>query len=452
MVRIPPLRNLVLLIAAAVAAAVPQAGHAQPAVAEPPPAASAEPAVDSTQQANTGHARSNKELDPETGKEIFRGRAGFFERLPPRPERSPVERASLIAELRRVYSLPPDQWPAPHVDESVEWREIGLLPKPEKVEPDTPKAARIELGKHLFFDPRLSASRQLACASCHDPDLAWADGRTVSFGNERTVLRRNAPTILNVGYAEAFFWDGRAQSLEEQAHGVMLNSDEMGSSKEMIEERLQGIPDYVAMFQRAFPDEPIDIDRASVAIAEFERTIVGGRSPFDRFLGGETDALSDEAIAGLDLFRRDGRCINCHHGPTFTDNNLHDVGLSYYGRQYEDLGRFAHTERAEDVGRFKTPSLRNVSRTGPYMHNGLFPSLRGVLNMYNAGMPTLVPKNQEQLDDPLFPRKSPLLRPLGLNRRDLDDLEAFLQSLEEPLHRVRPPERAPESPEAPVAP
>src|SRR5690606_16135154 len=265
------------------------------------PATQPPAAHDAPQSSKPAQPESRSDIDREEAKEIFRGRAGFFERLPPRPERSPEERAKHIEQLRRAYTQSPDQWPAPHADESVEWKEIGLLPKPEEVKPDTPAAARIELGKHLFFDPRLSASRQLACASCHDPDLAWADGRTVSFGNERTILRRNSPSILNVGYAEVHFWDGRAGSLEEQAHGVMLNSDEMGSSQELIEERLKRVPQYVELFQKAFPDEAIDIHSASRAIAEFERTIVGGRSQFDRFLSGHADALSDQALAGLDL-------------------------------------------------------------------------------------------------------------------------------------------------------
>jgi cytochrome c peroxidase len=445
MVAILPIRFLARLVVGMVLVAAVRVGQAQPALAEPPSAAAPNPAADSAPPTSESEGETDKPFDREQAKQIIRGRAGYFERLPPRPERSPEERAAHVERLRELYSLPADQWPPPKVDESVEWKEIGLLPKPQEVEPESPEAARIELGKHLFFDPRLSASRQLACASCHDPDLAWADGRTISFGNERKPLSRKAPAILNAAHTEVLFWDGRAGSLEEQAHNVMLNSDEMDSSQQMVEERLKNIPLYVELFERGFPGEPIDIKAASRAIAEFERTIVAGRSSFDRFLAGERDALSDSAVAGLDLFRREGGCMNCHHGPTFTDNRLHNVGLSYYGRQYEDLGQYVHTGRAEDVGKFKTPSLRNVSRTAPYMHNGLFPSLRGVLNMYNAGMPTLVPKNREQLEDPLFPVKSPLLKPLGLNDQDLQDLEAFLRSLEEPLLRVRPPQRAPEA-------
>jgi cytochrome c peroxidase len=153
---------------------------------------------------------------------------------------------------------------------------------------------------------------------------------------------------------------------------------------------------------------------------------------------GDAKALSDEAIRGLDVFRGAGRCMNCHHGPTFSDGQYHDLGLSYYGRELEDLGRYKISDQAEDVGRFRTPSLRNIGATGPYMHNGLF-ELSGVLNAYNAGMATLRRK-PEQAGDPLFPTKSPRLRPLGLNKQDLADLRAFLESLTEPKLRVRAPE------------
>ena len=179
-----------------------------------------------------------------------------------------------------------------------------------------------------------------------------------------------------------------------------------------------------------------------MALATFQRTLIStGRADFDRFLNGDTAKLSDSALRGLHLFRTVARCVNCHHGPTFSDNQFHDLGLSYYGRKFEDLGRYRITKDPKDVGRFKTPSLRNVTRTAPYMHLGLF-NLDGVINMYDAGMATLRRKPHEQ-DDPLFPTKSHLLRPLGLTKQDKADLIAFLESLEEPFRRIRPPELPP---------
>ena len=183
------------------------------------------------------------------------------------------------------------------------------------------------------------------------------------------------------------------------------------------------------------------MERIAMAIATFERTIVGGRSRFDSFVTGKNkNSLADDAMRGLHLFRTTARCANCHNGPNFTDEQLHNLGLSYYGREFEDLGRYVITKKPSDVGKFKTPSLRNVARTGPYMHNGLFDELNGVLSMYNAGMPTLR-RRESQESDPLFPdHKDPLLKPLGLNAHDKADLIAFLESLTEPRQCVRPPQ------------
>lgn len=363
------------------------------------------------------------------------GRSGFFERVPLRVERTPEERARKVAELREAYARPTSQWPAPTVDDGTPWKELGILPRlaPPAENPLTKE--KVLLGRILFFDPRVSGTGEMACASCHDPDLGWADGRTVSFGLHRLALKRNSPSILNAAYASTLFWDGRAGSLEDQAEQVLQNPQEMGGSEAVLQERLGAIPEYRAAFEKAFGDGSITLERTAQALASFERTLVGGRSRFDSFLRGKSEALSDEALLGLDLFRREARCLNCHNGPLLSDGQFHDVGLSYYGRKYQDRGRYEITQAAEDVGRFRTPSLRNVTSTGPVMHNGLF-RLTNVLSMYNVGMPNLVPR-PDQKEDPLFPaKKSPLLKPLGLNRQDLADLEAFLEALEEPRLRV----------------
>ncbi|WP_337177633.1 cytochrome c peroxidase [Paludisphaera sp.] len=355
----------------------------------------------------------------------------------PTPAESEDSRRARAAELRAIYWKSSGEWPAPWVDEGVDWRELGRLPAaPAPADnPTTPE--KVELGKKLFFDPRLSGSGQLSCASCHDPDLGWADGRTTAFGHRREPLRRNSPTIMNLAHMPAIFWDGRAGSLEDQAREVILNPSEMSATPDSVVRELSAVPEYRDSFRAVFGSEDVDLDMIAKAVAAFERSIVGGRSAFDKFLGGDRDAMSDEAILGLDLFRRKARCMNCHHGPAFSDGQFHDLGLSYYGRELEDLGRYRVTALPEDVGRFRTPGLRNVAATGPYMHNGLF-ELTGVLNMYNAGMATLKRK-PEQADDPLFPTKSPHLKPLGLDKRELADLKAFLESLTEPKRRVRAP-------------
>jgi len=354
---------------------------------------------------------------------------------------TPEQYAAQAAELRITYSKPPAEWPKPELEEhpDLKFAEIGRLPReaphPER-NPFTKEKA--ELGKQLFFDPRLSGSMQIACASCHDPDLGWADGRTVAFGHDRQVGTRNTPTIMNSGFGESFFWDGRASSLESQSRQPVINEIEMHSTPDLIAERVNQIAGYREAFKRVFDVDEVSFDEIGKAIACFERTIVGGRSRFDAFMDGKTDVLSDSAVRGLHLFRTTARCINCHNGPNFSDNQFHNLGLTYYGRKFEDLGRYIATKKPEDVGRFKTPTLRNVTATAPYMHNGLF-ELEGVLNIYNAGGFDPEPKNEAQANDPLFPKKSALLKKLNLSKRDLADLTEFLKALEEPKQRVRPP-------------
>jgi cytochrome c peroxidase len=361
-----------------------------------------------------------------------------FTRIPPRPLKSEAEYKDLAAELRTAYQKPRAEWPKPTIDEDVELAELAPVPKPEFPKDNPYTKEKAELGQQLFFDPRLSGSGQIACASCHDPELGWGDGRAVSFGHKRQSTKRNAPQLLTAAYGSSFFWDGRVSSLEEQAKEPILAAGEMAADGlGSVLERLAKVPGYRDRFKAAFGSEDVTFDRAAQAIATFERSIVRayGGNKFDRFLRGESAALPDDAVRGLHLFRTDARCINCHSGPLLTDGKFHDVGLSYYGRSLEDLGRYNITKRPEDVGAFRTPTLRNIARTAPYMHNGLF-ELDGVLNMYNAGMPTLRPR-ENQVGDPLFPKKSSHLKPLGLNRQDLSDLKAFLESLSERKLRIR---------------
>jgi cytochrome c peroxidase len=364
----------------------------------------------------------------------------------PRPERSQAERSALAQRLRGVYGAEPAAWPASTVDAGVEWKEVGLLPKVVHPADNPWSAAKADLGRMLFFDARLSAGRTLACASCHEPNLGWADGRAVSQPRGHGP-GRNAPTIRNAVHQPTLFWDGRVASLEQQAREALTNPLEMDARPEDVVALLEESPDYRDRYAGAFPGEPITLDGVVRALACFERTVVGGRSRFDAFLDGDTAALSDAEVLGLDLFRREARCMNCHHGPAFSDGRFHDLGLSFYGRSREDRGRMKVTGNPGDSGRFRTPSLRDVTRTTPLMHTGAF-ELRGVLNMYNAGMVTLK-RQPHQHHDAAFPVKSRHLRPLGLNRQDLDDLAAFLGSLEEPRHRVQPPALPPRAPAAP---
>ncbi len=348
-------------------------------------------------------------------------------------------RAELLAWLRTEYAKPPAAWPIPVLDEGVPHRELatpGPVPFPEGMEPTREKK---ELGLSLFFDPRLSGSQQISCSRCHDPEKGWADGRSLAQGVFMGQLTRNTPGLQGVGHHTSIFWDGRSPSLEAQAAAVITHPKEMAGNPEKIVQRLAAVKDfYPPRFKAAFGDESITFERILQAIAAFERGLTTGRSRFDRFLAGKHDALNDAELHGLHLFRTQARCLNCHNGPHFSDGLFHNAGLTYYGRRFEDLGRHTVTGKAEDVGRFRTPSLRNVSRTGPWMHHGLFPTMRGVINLYNAGMPRPARKDHQK-DDPLFPETSPLLKPLHLSPDQRADLEAFLMSLDEPPMRVLTP-------------
>ena len=341
-------------------------------------------------------------------------------------------------DVRAAYSREPALWPAPVLDAGIEHRELWLVPR-RKASDDPMLKAREELGELLFFDARLSGTGQMACASCHDAELGFSDGRATSFGKDFLSLPRNAPSLWNTGLRKSWFWDGRASSLEEQASMVWANPREMDTTPEKVTAVLASSRGYRERFAAAFGSEEANATQALTALAAYEQTLVSdGSSAFDNFLEGDHAALSDAQLRGLHLFRTKARCINCHNGPLLSDDQFHNVGLTYYGRELQDLGRYVHTKDPADVGKFRTPSLRNLGRTAPYMHNGQF-DLDGVLNMYNAGMPRITPKG-DQVHDPLFPKKSPLLQPLQLTDEEKADLKEFLLSLTERRRRVRAPE------------
>ena len=331
--------------------------------------------------------------------------------------------------LRRVYALPSNQWPAPHIDDGVQWQELAPLPKqaPEPADnPGTPE--KVALGRKLFEDPRLSRSGQIACASCHDRQLGWGDGRAVSFGHDRQAGTRNAMSVAMAAYSQPLFWDGRAATLEEQAAFPIQDSQEMAFTTRELERRLNRSKDYPAEFARVFGNRKISMREVGQAIAAYERTLVPRNSRFDRFLEGQRNLLDDRQLWGLLLYRTHARCMNCHSGPALSDNQFHNLGIHFHGRAKQDLGRYHVTGDPADSGKFRTPSLRNVGNTGPWMHNGAFPVLRGIVNMYNVGMPRPQPK-PEQADDPLFPQTDPLLKVLDLHKTELEAITEFLQSL-----------------------
>lgn len=344
-----------------------------------------------------------------------------------------------VDSLRNIYSQSPDKWPTPHVDEGVQWKELGVLP-PSPIDMENDSVKRIvELGKLLFFDPRLSSSNQLSCASCHAPDLNWADGKEVSIGHDHSVNKRNAISIENVWAQKKLFWDGRADSLEQQAEGPISSQIEMHQDLKTLAKKIAKVKGYHPLFEQAFGSKKITNQRIFKSLATYQRTITSRKTDFDMFLEGKKNALTDQQVFGLHLFRTKARCMNCHNGSLFTDFDFHNVGLTYYARKYEDLGLYNITKKPEDVGKFKTPSLRDVMRTAPWFHNGLFSDINGVMNMYNVGMPVQRIR-PEQENDPLLPKNDKLLRGLALSKAERDAVVSFLHAITTIPWKVRQPE------------
>lgn len=290
----------------------------------------------------------------------------------------------------------------------------------------------IALGKKLYFDPVLSDDKTVSCASCHSPEQGYGDGRKTALGVRKQTGNRNAPTVLNAAFSPVQFWDGRAASLEEQAAGPIANPIEMNLSHTECVARLNGNAEYRALFARAFGEGSITIRHVQKAIAAYERTVVTGNSPFDRYqYGGDKTAMSEAAVRGLALFmdREKGNCSACHSvGPksaVFSDGQFHNLGTGMNAEgELTDLGRFEQTKREADRGAFKTPSLRNVAQTGPYMHDGRLKSLRDVVDFYAGGG-----SSNPQLD--------PQIKPLALTGKDREDLVAFLEALTGELATVK---------------
>jgi len=273
-------------------------------------------------------------------------------------------------------------------------------------------AEKIALGQMLFFDPRLSGSGAISCATCHNPGLAWGDALPKGIGHMGSTLRRRTPTILNVAYGEPLFWDGRAGTLEEQAKGPMQSAAEMKMPPTAVE-RLAAIPGYSSAFARAFPSQPVTVDTIAAAIATYERTVVSGTASFDRWVTGDEHAVSDAAKRGFALFNGKANCAVCHMGWRMTDDGFHDIGLL----DATDRGRAEVAPGIEQLEHaFKTPTLRNVNQRAPYMHDGSVATLAAVIDHYDAG----------------FVRRPSLdaeMRPLGLTATEKTDLLAFLDAL-----------------------
>ena len=287
------------------------------------------------------------------------------------------------------------------------FRTPDLMPAP----PETSLSIRIaELGRMLFFDPDLSGPRTHACATCHNPSLSWADGQARARGVNGAVLPLRSPTLLTVAWLERFGWDGKFKDLESVSLAPLANHQNMNLSDEELLRRLEAVPAYVDAFGRAFEDGQINRSNVAAALAAFERTIRPGEAPFDRWLTGDETALSPEAKRGFVLFNGKAGCSACHSGWTFSDGSFHDIGSA----SGSDIGRgrvFPTSDKLRYA--FKTPTLRDVARRAPYMHDGSVPTLEAVLDLYNRG-------------GVARPSLSPEIHPLGLTAEEKEALLAFL--------------------------
>jgi cytochrome c peroxidase len=324
-----------------------------------------------------------------------------------------------LATLSRSYALAgaggnPDNR---HQQEEVEFRDLpaflGPLAPPVAPKDNPTTDEKIELGRMLYFDPRLSGNGAVSCATCHNPALGFSDGQPKGVGVNGTVLARGSPTVLNAAYYKLQFWDGRAATLEDQAKGPLLNPNEMKGDSAVMVKSVSAIPAYRERFQKVFGAEP-NFDNIAKAIAAFERICVDLDSPFDRYARGDDNAIGEQAERGLEVFTTQARCASCHSGANFSDSKFHNIGLPD-----SDDGRIAVSREKADHKAFKTPTLRNVALTGPYMHDGSLKTLREVIDHYVEA-----PKKSENKG-----KLSPLMPVIELTEQEKQDLEAFLRTL-----------------------
>ncbi|KMQ61279.1 cytochrome C peroxidase [Chryseobacterium sp. FH2] len=344
-----------------------------------------------------------------------------------------------IEDIVKSYKKAISEWPKPNIDYGVQWKEFAPIKTDSAFFTDQDKP-NVILGKMLFFDPKLSKSSQISCSSCHDPEMGWSDRRRVALGNDHLLGSRNTMSLYNISERQTFFWDGRAKTLEEQAAGPLGAHHEMAMDVKTLPAKIQAVKGYGQLFKNAYGDDKVTYDRIVKAIVDFQKTIKSQPSRFDKFLEGKYNAMSDEEIYGMHIFRTKARCMNCHNGQYLTDESFHNIGLTYYKRKYEDLGLYTVTKKAEDVGKFRTPQLRDLMLTQPWMHNGLFSELEGVVNIYDSGMHMIDPSEEKKKLDPLYPSTDPLLKPLKLTAEEKKALVSFLEALSGTKFKMRRPE------------
>jgi cytochrome c peroxidase len=343
------------------------------------------------------------------------------------PSPTTLARATLLlllsfAPAAVTQDLPPksSDFPAP--------RGLPPIPWPE----DNPYSpARAELGKLLFFDGRLSANGRVSCSTCHEPGHAFSGSTPLSAGVTGKPGVRHVPTLINRAWGKSQFWDGRAPTLESQVIFPITDPDEMGMTPELVVQNIRAIQGYAPLFAAAFGDSTINFERIAKALATFERTIVSENSAYDRYLAGDKSALTKQQKDGLDFFNKKGECAECHAGANLTDEKFSNIGIGT-NQARPDPGREAVTRKRGDTGKFKVPTLRDVARRGPYMHDGSVKTLNDVLDIYaRGGLPN--------------PHLDTRLTRFYLDEQTKQNLISFLDSLSgEGWQKITPPTAFPQ--------
>jgi len=343
--------------------------------------------------------------------------------------------------------------------------QLGAVPIPHDNEQT---AAKIELGKMLFWDPRIGGDASTACVTCHEPDQGWAFGDSLSRGYPGTVHWRNSQSVINSAYLGQLFWAGSVGSLEKQAPSAAKGAVAGNGENDVMETRLAFIPEYRRRFNQVFGTEYPLISDAWGAIASFERTLIVNDTPLDKYLGGDESALSDDQVAGMALFNGKAGCIQCHNGPQATDENYYNLGVprperweedglaqisfryeiyakgvtqELYRKLKDDPGLYFRTKEPEHMGKFRTPPLRYTAYTAPYMHNGSFWDLEEVVRFYNQGG-----GQNDFTDGTMASTKTELLKPLGLSDDEVGQLVSFLEAFSGDELKVDPPVLPPYGP------
>ncbi len=331
-------------------------------------------------------------------------------------------------------SEPTPEWEAANPIQPLPEPPLGVGHQFSELE-DPPTQETVRLGRWLYYDTRLSADDTIACATCHRPESAFSEPTPVSTGIDGQKGGRKAPTFINAAWAlfPHMFWDGRAASLEDQALGPVANPIEMGNTVDAMIGELQGIEGYAPYFEEAFGTPEITPDRVAKAIADYERTRMSGNSPYDRWKDGDESAVLDAVKLGDQLFFDKAGCNQCHLGYNFTDALFHNIGVGWdpEKEEFTDLGRYAETKQEQDMGAFKTPTVREVTKRAPYMHDGSIAALREVVELYNRG-------------GEANPYLDPKIQPLELTEEEIDALVAMMEALEGEGYADAPPTAFPQ--------